>query len=56
MRLADDTLIMLMEIFRQGIMEMKDISQGLRELDLVEDSEGKLTLKRTTWGQANETD
>ncbi len=56
MKLADDALIMLMEIFRQGIMELKDISQGLREIDLVPDSSGKLTLRQTTWDKTNETD
>lgn len=51
MKLADDTLLMIVDIFRKGIVEMKDISQDLRDLDLIEDSEGKLTLRRSTWKQ-----
>jgi hypothetical protein len=46
MKLADDSLLMLVEIFRRGVIELKDISQDLRDLDLVENKEGKLTLLR----------
>lgn len=56
MKLADDALVMLVEIFRSGIVELKDISQDLRDLDLIEDSEGKLTLKKSTWSVPMETD
>lgn len=56
MKLADDALLMLVEIFRRGILELKDISQDLRDIDLVEDSEGKLTLRKMMWSQPSETD
>lgn len=34
MKLADDALIRIIEILRQGLMENKDVSELLRELDL----------------------
>lgn len=42
MRLADDALIRIIEILRQGLMENKDISDLLRELELEPNSQGKL--------------
>lgn len=42
MKLADDALIRIIEILRQGLMENKDISDLLRELDLEQNSQGKL--------------
>ncbi len=42
MKLADDALIRIIEILRQGLMENKDISQLLRSLDLEVNSLGKL--------------
>ncbi len=43
MKLADDALIRIIEIFRQGLMENKDISELLRELEL-DVSGGKLAI------------
>ncbi len=42
MKLADDALIRIIEILRQGLMESKDISDLLRGLDLEVNSMGKL--------------
>lgn len=42
MKLADDALIRIIEILRQGLMENKDISNLLRGLDLEVNSLGKL--------------
>jgi hypothetical protein len=42
MKLADDALIRVIEILRQGLMEGKDVSELLRELDLEPNSQGKL--------------
>lgn len=56
MKLADDALLMMIEIFRQGILEGRDISQLLRELDLREDAEGKLGLAKLTWTPPSEAD
>lgn len=44
MKLADDALIRIIEIFRQGLMEQKDISSLLRELDLENNAAGKLSV------------
>jgi hypothetical protein len=43
MKLAPDTLLEIMAILQSGILEMKDISGGLRDLDL-EERDGKLGL------------
>lgn len=50
MKLADDALIMIIEILRQGLMENKDISNLLKGLDL-EPRDGKLGVsqKPTDW-------
>ncbi len=56
MKLADDALLMMIEIFRQGILEGRDISQLLRELDLRENAEGKLSVSKVTWNPPSETD
>ncbi len=42
MKLADDALIRIIEIFRQGLMEGKDISDLLRELELEKTADDKL--------------
>lgn len=42
MKLADDALIRIIEILRQGLMENKDISDLLRGLDLEPNGSGKL--------------
>lgn len=48
MKLADDALIRIIEILRQGLMEQKDISDLLRRLDLELDSSGKLAVSSKT--------
>lgn len=54
MKLADDALIKIIEILRQGLMEGKDVSELLRELDL-ESVNGKLSVQAqgaaTDWVQ-----
>ena len=42
MKLSDVALLTLMDIFRQGVLELKDISELLRELDLEVGPDGKL--------------
>lgn len=37
MKLGSDTLLCIVDIVRQGFVEGKDISQKLREIDLVEE-------------------
>lgn len=51
MKLAPDALIGIIEILRKGLVENTDISQLLKELDLVEDGAGKLRLSgaNPTW-------
>ena len=44
MKLANDALIRIIEILRQGLMEEKDVSELLRELDLEQDSSGCLRV------------
>jgi len=44
MKLADDALIRIIEILRQGLMENKDISDLLRGLDLEQNAVGKLSV------------
>lgn len=56
MKLADDTLLMMIDIFRRGILEGMDVSQLLRDLDLIQDADGKLGLKTTAWKSTAETD
>lgn len=59
MKLADDALIRIIEILRQGLMEEKDISDLLRNLDLEQNLHGKLSVssKNTDWSlQTGETD
>lgn len=46
MKLSDVALLALMDIFRQGIVELKDISELLRELDLEVGDDGKLYPKK----------
>lgn len=48
MKLADDALIRIIEIFRQGLMDNKDISVLLRELDLEKNDVGKLAVSAST--------
>lgn len=62
MKLADDALIRIIEIFRQGLMDNKDISVLLRELDLEKNDVGKLAVSASvtnsdwTTPEAPETD
>lgn len=59
MKLADDALIRIIEILRQGLMEDKDISDLLRGLDLETTAEGKLGVSSGdgSWtSAASETD
>lgn len=44
MKLANDALIRIIEILRQGLMEEKDVSELLRELELEQDSSGRLCV------------
>lgn len=44
MKLADDALIRIIEILRQGLMEGKDISELLRSLELEQNPGGKLSV------------
>lgn len=45
MKLADDALLLLIDIFRSALVEGKDISQSLRDLELNPDADGKLTAR-----------
>ena len=56
MKLADDALIAIIEILRQGLMEGKDISEQLKALDLSDNGLGKLGVTSVAWAGANETD
>lgn len=42
MKLSNEALAQIVEIFRRGILEMADVSQELRDLDLVDDGSGRL--------------
>lgn len=60
MKLADDALIGIIEILRQGLMEGKDVSELLKALEL-EPKNGKLSVSQTggqwtTVAEAPETD
>ena len=55
MKLSDAALLTIMDIFRQGIVEAKDISELLRNLDLVE-QDGKLIPAHKVWNQVSPTD
>jgi hypothetical protein len=48
MKLADDALIRIIEIFRRGLMDNKDVSVLLRELDLEKNEIGKLAVSSTS--------
>lgn len=58
MKLADNALIRIIEILRQGLMENKDISDLLRTLELEPDAEGKLSVssQSTDWTAAGTSD
>ncbi len=44
MKLANDALMAIISSFRKGLTEGSDISDMLREIDLVPDGNGKLRL------------
>lgn len=46
MKLNNDALVAIISIFRKGLLENKDVSELLRNLDLVVDSENKLSLNK----------
>lgn len=56
MKLADDALIAIIEILRQGLMEGKDISEQLKALDLAPNDQGRLAVQSVSWAGATETD
>lgn len=49
MKLSKHGLIRIVEIVRLGLTEGRDISQMLRELDLVADERNELTPSDQTW-------
>ena len=44
MKLANDALVAIIGVFRKGITEGTDISNLLRNIDLIPDDSGKLRL------------
>lgn len=50
MKLASDALIAIIEILRVGITEGKDVSQMLRDLDLIPNESGMLAVNRLPSG------
>lgn len=48
MKLAEETLLHILDIFRKGIVELRDMSQDLRDLELVQGNDGKLHVNRET--------
>ena len=44
MKLANDALIAIIGVFRKGLTEGTDVSDLLRNVDLVDDGSGKLKL------------
>ena len=46
MKLGDDVLLCIMEALRKGLSEGVDISELLREIDLVDDGSGKVRLSK----------
>lgn len=55
MKLANDALIGIIEILRQGLMEGKDVSELLKALDL-EVKDGKLSVSQSggQWTSASD--
>lgn len=47
MKLADNALLEIIDIVREGISEGRDISQMLRDLDLSSTDDGRLGLSST---------
>ena len=48
MKLSNEALAAIVEIFRRGILELTDVSQELRDLDLVIDEHERLIPKQET--------
>lgn len=44
MKLANDALVAIIGVFRKGLTEGMDVSELLRNIDLVQDGNGKLQL------------
>lgn len=44
MKLSPDALIAIIEILRKSLVEAQDVSELLRNLDLEQSADGKLTL------------
>jgi len=44
MKFGDDVLLCIVEALRKGLIEGADVSELLREIDLVDDGNGKLKL------------
>lgn len=46
MKLGEDVLLEIMSILQRGLLEQRDVSQMLRDLDIVQGNEGKLNLTK----------
>ena len=46
MKLAEDVLLEIMSIVQTGIIEMKDVSEMLRNVDIEVSEDNKLTLTK----------
>lgn len=46
MKLSETALLEIVEILRKGLEELRDVSVDLREYDLEQDKDGKLTLSK----------
>jgi hypothetical protein len=44
MKLANDALVAIIGVFRKGLIEGTDVSELLRNIDLVQDESGRLKL------------
>jgi hypothetical protein len=44
MKLANDALVAIIGVFRKGLTEGTDVSELLRNIDLVQDASGRLAL------------
>jgi hypothetical protein len=45
-KLAEETLLHILDIFRKGIVELRDMSQDLRDLELIQGDDGKLHVNQ----------
>lgn len=53
MKLAPEVMAELIDIFRQGITEGKDMSERMRSLDLSANAESNLIEFTATWLRSN---